>query len=443
VLERIALGPVCALVSGPECGGEVGARVALRGTAAAPLVELGVQARDLAVGSVSYGVFTLDGRYAGTTAQLDGTLRHPQAGELHVDGTVPVDLAWSGPRRSLDQAPVALTARADHLDLTILHALAPRTLASSAGRLSLAVTVAGPRAAPRLEGELGVDGGTVQLVPAGIPYEDIRVRVRAHGTHVDLDEFRARAGDGTLDVDGGADIPPGGPVVVAVSAHFDRFFAVRREAYEAAVSGDVAVRGPLGGPDVTGTLEIDHAVVRPAALPASVPRVPRDETITVVADVTPTEPPPPERGIEVPGPLTLGVTIKVARNAWIRRNDANIEIAGEIRIMKAANEPPRVIGQIRLLRGWYAFQGRRLTIDQGTITLPARCRRSRSSTSPRSTGAASIGSKYTSPARRRSRPSRSAPTRRWSRPTSSPSSSSGSRRTTSVAGSRPRSRSRR
>jgi len=369
VLEHIALGPVCALAHGPECGGELGGRLELRGTAAAPLGRLTAEAHDVQVAKVAYGVIDMGARYADAAVAVEGALHHPKAGDVRVTGTVPVDLAWAGTRRNLDQAPVALTANADRLDLTILHALAPRTLSSSAGRLSVTATVSGPRAAPRLEGQLALDDGSIQLVAAGIPYEGIRARAIANGAHVELQELVVRAGDGTLEVHGAANLPPGGPIGLDVAARFDEFFAVRREAYEAALSGDLHVRGTLGAPDVSGTLEVDRAVVRPSALPASAPHIPEDPTIAVVGVAEPAEPPPPGASAAIPAPLTLGVTVRIARNAWIRRSDANIEIGGEIQIAKAAGEPVRVTGQIRLLRGWYVFQGRRLTLDQGTITF--------------------------------------------------------------------------
>ena len=54
--------------------------------------------RDLAVGSVAYGTFDVDAGYAERDVRLHATLRHPQAGEVTVDGHVPADLAWAGPR---------------------------------------------------------------------------------------------------------------------------------------------------------------------------------------------------------------------------------------------------------------------------------------------------------------------------------------------------------
>jgi translocation and assembly module TamB len=366
--DRLALRSLCALADGPQCGGELSGRLAVAGPADAPLMTLGAQAGGVEVASVPYGVVDLEARYASRSVRLHSTLRHPQAGSVTIDGDVPLNLAWAGPRPDLTDAPVTLTARAGDLDLTIVRALAPRTLRSAAGRLSLELHVSGPRSAPHAEGELAIDGGHVEVIGTGVPYDDIRARVSARGTHVDVTELHARAGDGTADVRGSADVAPGGASTLALAVHLDDFFAVRRQAYEAAVSGDLSVRGPLAGPEIAGTLEIERAVVRPAALPAAGPAIPRDDTIVVVnLPEAEEEPPPPETRFA--DPVRLAVRVVVARNAWIRRADANIELGGRIEITKEPFGPVRITGQIRLLRGWYAFQGRRFTIDQGTITF--------------------------------------------------------------------------
>lgn len=152
-----------------------------------------------------------------------------------------------------------------------------------------------------------------------------------------------------------------------MTARLDRFFAIRRTDVEMEVSGDVAVRGPIARPDVSGRVEVDRAVVHPAGLPGSAPAVSRDATIEVVG--MPVEPAEEAAGpATVPGEaLTMSLTVVIARNAWIRRTDADIEIGGEVKVLKAASEKVRLVGEIRLLRGWYVFQGRRFTIEEGTI----------------------------------------------------------------------------
>ena len=61
--------------------------------------------------------------------------------------------------------------------------------------------------------------------------------------------------------------------------------------------------------------------------------------------------------------------MRVVRDAWIRRADADVELRGELQLGKAAHRPLYVTGELRLVRGWYAFQGRRFTVEEGRIVF--------------------------------------------------------------------------
>ena len=368
-VERLALGPLCVLAGGPRCAGQVTAHAALTGTAAAPVVDATARAEGLAVDDVRYGVLSLDAHAADTRASLHAVLVHPEAGELRAGGTVPLDLAWTGPRRDLGAAPLELELRADRLDLTALRALAPHVIRRSAGFVTVDLRVTGTRAAPRPVGRLALEGGTLELVDTGLPYEELRARIAANGTVLDVQELHARAGDGTVDGSGHLDVAPGGPLPLALTLRFDRFRALRREAVEAAVSGTLTARGALTAPEVNGTLDVEHAVLRPAGLPSTRQPLQPNPTITVVGLEEPPAPVAAEPTPGLPAPLALAVTIRIAHDASVRRSDANIALGGELALAKAPGEPPHVTGQVRLLHGWFEFQGRHFEIKEGTITL--------------------------------------------------------------------------
>ena len=125
--------------------------------------------------------------------------------------------------------------------------------------------------------------------------------------------------------------------------------------------------GTAGAPDVRADLEVDRAIVRPAALPTQDGAAKPDPSIVVISDGEPRA-----ASAELPSvarAVKLGVTVRIERNAWVRRTDADIELGGDLKITKAPDEGVQIVGTIRLLRGWYVFQGRRFTLDEGTITF--------------------------------------------------------------------------
>src|SRR5262249_56318992 len=65
--------------------------------------------------------------------------------------------------------------------------------------------------------------------------------------------------------------------------------------------------------------------------------------------------------------VSVDVGIDSTDDAWIRRDDADGELRGNLRLGKAAYHPLFINGDILLVRGWYAFQGRRFDLDEGRI----------------------------------------------------------------------------
>ncbi len=368
-LTRLSLEPLCLLAARRSCAGVLSGRAALTGTAVSPRLEASFSATGVHVDTVEYGQLDFETRYAERDAVVRAALRHPEAGELLLDGHVPVDLAWAGERRRLDDAPLDLTLSASQLDLTLLATLAPETLRRSSGRASVSVRITGPRRGPRADGTIAIDAERIELVAAGVPYEHVRVRLEARGTSLHVAELSAVSGDGTLTGEGDIALAAAGTTAVALRLRLEDFFAVRRQALEAAVSGELEMGGALGAPDIRGRIQVVRAIVRPAALPASGLNLDPDPTIKVVKAPPAAEPPPPPPPPGVGDRLRLAIDIEIARNAVVRRNDANIELRGELRVEKEPFAPLRLTGRIRLLRGWYAFQGRRFDITEGTIVF--------------------------------------------------------------------------
>ena len=367
-IAGLELTPFCTLAGGRSCGGTLSLQARLAGTAVAPRLGATVRADSLRVDDVALGSLTLDTRYAERQATLHGLLRHPEAGELRADGTVPIDLAWAGARRNTSGEPLAIRVHADSLDLRFARALAPGQVREADGRLALDARLSGTRAAPRAEGSATLAAGRLVLAATGATYEEVRVQLAAAGDAIELGALHARGGDGTLDATGRIGLAGGDSAALDLRAHLHDFMAVRRPELEAAVSGTIGVGGSVGAPDVQADLQVERAVVRPAVLPAQDSALKADPSIVVVGGPAPHETP-----TETPSfvrALRLAVAARIQRNAWVRRADADIELGGELKVTQAPGEAVHIAGAIRLLRGWYVFQGRRFTLEEeGTITF--------------------------------------------------------------------------
>jgi len=105
--------------------------------------------------------------------------------------------------------------------------------------------------------------------------------------------LHARGGDGALDGSGRIALLSGGQTSVDLTLHLKEFLAVKRPVLETAVSGDVRLLGSLLAPEVSGQLDVERALVRPAELPGGSAPPQTDSSIVIVgAPVEETLPPP-------------------------------------------------------------------------------------------------------------------------------------------------------
>lgn len=365
----VAVASLCVLFApGPKCAGTLSGDARLTGTAASPVLSATAAVDALRVDDAPYGPLTATAHYADRALAVQARLAYQDAGTLGVDGTFPIDLAWAGERRDLSSAPVMVALRAQRFDLRVLRALAPAAIRRSDGALTADLRLAGPRDALRATGRVDVEGQRLELVATGVPYEDVRLRLRAAESTLVVEELSARAGSGTLKGAGSIALAGLRPGTADVHVRLARFLAVKLPAYEAEVDGDLTVDGAVLAPSVRGRVDVVRAVVRPSVLPSSNPSRQPDPTIEVVG-LPPVPRPEEATGPAIADAMALGLTVHIRDNVWIRRDDANIELAGDLRVDKAPEGPVRISGTVRLVRGWYAFQRRRFELEEGLITF--------------------------------------------------------------------------
>ena len=368
-LQELALAELCPTIAAFSCAGRLSAEARLRGTAAAPTAQLHLEIADLAVAEHRFGIVSADARYSDLRLALEAHLDYLSAGRLTLDGVVPIDLRWGGPATDLRSALWLLQLRAEAFDLGFLPALSPGVVRELDGRLSADLRLSGPRHRLQPAGTVDLQARRVLLVAIGVPFEDVTIRLRGDAAGVELSDLSLRGGDGLLRGRGRLALEAGRPGKLQGQLEFSDFLAVRLPAYEASLEGVLDIGGTADRPSLVGALDVVRAIVRPGLLPGEVAAAAVDPTIEILGHA-PGTPGEPASGVESPiARIAATVDVRLARNAWIRLPDAQIELAGDLRIVKPAFEDARVSGAIRLVRGWYAFQGRRFTIAEGVFVF--------------------------------------------------------------------------
>jgi translocation and assembly module TamB len=367
--QDIDLAEICRLRD-LTCTGTTDGSVKLTGTAASPTLSLTAHAGGLVVDQSPVTAFALTGTYGERSLSLRGTVTQQRTGALDVTGVVPVDLAWEGPRHDLGAAPVDLTVHTYGLDLSVARLLAPESIRQSAGRLVGDLRLRGPLDDLRADGSFGLRDGKIALAATGVTYEDIEIRASASGQKIELERVHARAGHGTVDGSGTMALVVTRTTPFALRLTFHEFLAVSLPAYEAATNGTLSVEGAIAYPVVRGELTLSHFLLRPSVLTTtSGPSLEPDPTIEVIGlpetGAAPLQPAAAQ--VDIADALSLDVGVNITHDAWIRRDDADVELRGNLRLGKEPYHPLFINGEIRLVRGWYAFQGRRFDLDEGRV----------------------------------------------------------------------------
>jgi autotransporter translocation and assembly factor TamB len=341
-----------------------------------PVVDLslGLQQVDLARACATLGLGECSGTLTATARvtgdgpapRLDAVVRHSIGAELVVTGRVPFPWPAGGP--PLARVPFALEARSDGFEAAALQPFAGGALVQLGGRIDAAVTITGPMATLALDGRLRLHDGRLEPAATRVRYSDVEIGLRLVPGAVVVDPIRARA-DGTLTGAGRVTLDGLTPGAIDVTVALERLRIVDLPAYQAAASGTLTLGGTPTAPTVRGDLELGPATIRPAMLPSGdVPTAP-DPTIEVVGRAAPRAEP---SGPNLADALALEVGVHVGDDVVVRRADTRIDLGGEVRLSKAAYGPLEAHGDVRLVRGWLEFQGRRFTVDPSAIRFDGR-----------------------------------------------------------------------
>lgn len=290
------------------------------------------------------------------TADLSTTLSPPS-------GDQP---AWHWP----EQAPLRGTLQANLPQVGVWSALAPPGWRVR-GTLSADLTVAGTRAAPLLNGKLNADDLALRSLVNGISFSRGQLRATLAGERITIDRFYLQGRGG---VENGGTLLASGTTewrsatvngqsrrqpVISLQATATKLRVSSRADRRLTISGQL--QADLDGPalKLRGQLTADEALF-----------VLADETTpTLGKDVV-------VRGTEIPledpnayrvQPDVL-VDLDLGDNFEVRGQGLQTRLTGQINLRSTPEQPtPRVLGEVRTVRGTYRAYGQALNIETGVL----------------------------------------------------------------------------
>jgi autotransporter translocation and assembly factor TamB len=365
--------------------GRLSGTATISGTLSDPAIAADFKVNDGGVRAFSFQSLAANGTLSGDSVAGDLRIDQRPGVWLAAHGSVPMDLFSSAGSKK----PVDVTLKSSSIDLGVVEGLTT-ALRNVVGTLQLDMTVKGQADEPQFAGYIDVAAASFDVAATGVRYRNGTLHLQLTPDALTLERFRLEDSKGNpLEVTGTAGTHAFRIGELGFELSATRVDVLHNGMGDVALNGVVTVTGTLVAPVISGDLALHRASVdadrlllaaqRPYGLPSAEPEAPEAAPAPVAA--LPSFP-----GLAglwdnttlrlrllAPNNLVVrGENMRLSRGASAGVGDINITFSGDLAIRKTPHAPPEFSGVLQTLRGSYAYQGRRFTIERdGTLRFLA------------------------------------------------------------------------
>jgi translocation and assembly module TamB len=255
--------------------------------------------------------------------------------------------------------------QSQNLDLALLALFTPE-LQHVTGDIELQADFKNLLTEPQGTGFISINKGQFYSPQTNITYTDITARGELNANKIQLNQFRLRAPQGEMSAQGSLTFRHDNIEQFTIRTNFQDFLAMNTSDYQAKIGGEAGLNGDLNHQNFWGNITLlasDIQIPAVAATPA--PDISTEiypftvDSARPASIPTPATPPLVER-------LRGTIRIKIPRNCWVRNNLVNVELSGELNLIKEAKDWT-LFGNVTVSRGTVEFYGRKFNIDKGLI----------------------------------------------------------------------------
>jgi autotransporter translocation and assembly factor TamB len=374
--KRISLATLAAMSPhSVPIDGLLSAHLQLSGEASAPIIDAGAVVDDLNISGLRHQGFEAKVAYAAREALVNIALRQDGTHSLQVNGTVPLNLAWAPHFQAESVGNMEVHVGSRGIDIAFLNAFSAGTTKKLEGALAVDISATGPLRDPRPRGYVDLTGARCLIKPLNVDVTNATGRIEFDSRQIRLARFLASSGDGTLSGSGAIELKGYSPQNVNLAVSFDKWPAIATHEYRSIIAGALNCSGPLNGLRLKGSIESLSGLIRPDLSLLQKQSLKPDETIHVSrSDVESKSAAsggtsPGARGAAPPDDVAIDLNIKIDRNNWIRTDEAQVELQGELQAKKPAGAALDVVGTIHTVRGNMSVVGKRFDLVRGDINF--------------------------------------------------------------------------
>jgi translocation and assembly module TamB len=236
----------------------------------------------------------------------------------------------------------------------------------------------------RGSGPIRIVNGRIEIPEFGVAYEKINLVLLLDDRAIRLQELNIESGGGDLQVLEGS-LAMSRESIEEFSARLqaDNFRVVNTEDVEMRLGGILELSGSIQAVQINGDLSVDEAVVYYPAFTQQETAVElTDKPFFVIWEDTTAfdssgalrfqkddfETAVPFTETDFYKNVSASVSLNIDRNTWLRSEEANVEIQGEVDLQKKGVDV-LLFGTVSTVRGYYELQGNRFEISEGKITF--------------------------------------------------------------------------
>ncbi|MFH1069006.1 MAG: translocation/assembly module TamB domain-containing protein [Candidatus Glassbacteria bacterium] len=340
------------LDSGFEVGGTLDGKFEVEGPSAELEGHLQVTVDSARFAPLRADKLTVQARLSAGMLEVERLELSKEGAHCLASGRLPVELITQ-PRESgrLSDHQLSLEAVLSKFPLSAIKTVnVPLTAGTFGGR----ITLTGSPAAPVLQGELALEGGTGVIAPINLRLNNMKGRAIFSPGLVEFEKIESVSPEGLISLSGRMPLKGFRPKSIELQVTGrDMIMQQFRDVTSLKLNADLTVSGPLDAPVMRGNVELVEGEVNPL--------------IGAVSGITGGESLSSQEEVKLPlSPIDYDLTFRAINNFWLRNRNANIKLTASLRAVQT-DSVPQVTGQITTVAGYYSLFGRRFRIRYGSI----------------------------------------------------------------------------
>jgi autotransporter translocation and assembly factor TamB len=338
----------------------------LDGKAGIPLFKANARLNDAKLSGVSVDSVTARMSYDHEKSQLalNASVLSLRQKAAQINARIPLFINMKTFRVDLPQPldSISVDVETDDFNLAALNDFVDRrTVRNISGVLNGKVDVSGALDDLKTDGQLNLEGGAFQLIPAGIRVDNIRSTIQFMPNQIKLTDFSAKSGKGNLNASGVIAMQKLVPGDIDISVSAKNFRVANTSKYNAVVNLDTQTKGSFTKPEISGNVHFISGFLELQNFgEKSVENVKLDSTEELASDFS------------IYDSLGLDLDVSFNRRFYIRNKrylEMQIELDGTLDLLKSPGKDLQFFGTINAPNGYARPLGKEFELQEGNVTF--------------------------------------------------------------------------